>query len=321
MEFTLDYLSGLVEDSINQIRYPEVAQGLYAPIRYTMGSGGKRLRPALCLAAYSAVTHESPLDVLNQALAIEMFHNFTLLHDDVMDNADVRRGKPTVHRRWGANAAILSGDAMLTLAVMLLAQGADNKLPQFSELFNRTAMEVYQGQQLDMEFEERSDVTVDEYLEMIRLKTSVLLGCACQLGAMAADANDNDCRKFYDYGIALGLAFQLRDDWLDTFGDPVIFGKEIGGDIVNNKKTWLLIQGLAEARDELLPLLEAHLDASDKVEAVTEIYRRLNLDARCNDLVKHYTTEAIRALDGLCLDAEAHSFFCDLALKASTRNH
>ncbi|MCM1067276.1 MAG: polyprenyl synthetase family protein [Muribaculaceae bacterium] len=321
MEFTLDYFTGIAEDAVSSIDYPSVAPGLYDPIRYTMASGGKRIRPALCLASFSALARKSPEAVVKQAIAVEMFHNFTLLHDDVMDNADLRRGRPTVHRRWGENAAILSGDAMLTMAYGLLADGADDAFRAIFEVFNRTAMEVYQGQQLDMEFESRERVSVPEYLEMIKLKTSVLIGCATRIGAMLAGASEDVCDRFYDYGLALGLAFQLRDDWLDTFGDPAVFGKEIGGDIVNKKKTWLLITALNEAHDDVAAILGEDLERAEMIRQVSEAYRRLDLGSRCNDLAQSYSEAAVKALADVPMDADARAFFESLAKDAASRNH
>ncbi len=321
MEFTLDYFAGLAEEAARNLHYPATTPVLYAPIQYAMASGGKRIRPALCLAVYNAVCHKDPAAAINQAMAVEMFHNFTLLHDDVMDNADVRRGRATVHRKWGENAAILSGDTMLSMAYGLLADGAGADFAAIFEVFNRTAIEVYEGQQLDMEFEDRSDVTVDEYMEMIRLKTSVLLGCACRIGAMLAGAPEDVCDSFYNYGISLGLAFQLQDDWLDTFGDPAVFGKEIGGDILNNKKTWLLITGLAESEDELEGILGEDLEPAEKIGQVTRVYNRLDLANRCAALAMRYADEAVAALKGIELDEKARSFFESLAKDAATRNH
>lgn len=321
MEYTLNYFAGLAEDAVARLQYPSVAPGLYVPICYALESGGKRLRPALCLAVYAALSGKEPEQVISQAVAVEMFHNFTLLHDDVMDNADIRRGRPTVHRKWGQDAAILSGDAMLTMAYGLLADGAGERFAAVFEVFNRTAMEVYQGQQLDMEFEDRLDVSVGEYLEMIRLKTSVLLGCACRIGAMMAGAAEDVADRFYAYGIALGMAFQLRDDWLDTFGDSAVFGKEIGGDIVNNKKTWLLINALVEDRDNLEAVLGEDLEPAEKIAQVTRIYNRLNLGERCRDLALKYSEEACNAIAGLDIDVSARKLFVELARGASTRNH
>lgn len=321
MEFSIDYFTRLADEALSQIKYPDVCAGLYDPIRYAMAAGGKRLRPSLCMAVYAALAHGNPLDVINQATALEMYHNFTLLHDDVMDNADLRRGQPTVHRKWNANTAILSGDTMLSMAYGMLADGAGERFKAVFDVFNRTALEIDEGQQLDMEFETRRRVTIDEYMEMIRLKTSVLLGCACRIGAIMAGASDEVCDRFYDYGISLGLAFQLQDDWLDTFGDPVVFGKEIGGDIVNKKKTWLLITSLAEAEEEVEGILGEDLEPAECVSQIKRVYDRLELSKRCAAVAMRYADEAVTALRDVPLDRDAEDFFVDLARKAATRNH
>lgn len=320
MEFTTDYFTRLAEAGVAAIKYPSTTPGLYEPIRYAMSAGGKRIRPALTLAVYSALTGRDPEEIVSQAVAVEMFHNFTLLHDDVMDKADVRRGLPTVHKKWNENVAILSGDTMLSMAYGLLADGAGDRFATIFDVFNRTAIEVYEGQQLDMEFESRRFVTVEEYMEMIRLKTSVLLGCACRIGAMLAGASDDVCNSFYEYGISLGLAFQLRDDWLDTFGDPAVFGKEIGGDILNEKKTWLLITSLAEAGDEVDNILRQNLDAPAKIEHVTRVYNRLGLSERCAELVRRHSEEAIAAISAVEMSPEAFGYFKSLATEAETRS-
>lgn len=321
MAYSLEHYSELISDALASIKYPTTAEGLFSPISYTLETGGKRLRPTLVLAVYEALSHRPASEAINQALAIELFHNFTLLHDDVMDNAELRRGRPTVHARWGDNTAILSGDAMLTLASMYLAKCPAEKLPELTECFNDTAMMVYEGQQLDMEFENRLDVPVKEYMEMIRLKTSVLLAGACSLGAIMAGASAEDCKAFYAYGEALGLAFQMRDDWLDTFGDPVVFGKEIGGDIINRKKTWLLINGLNEAPDELPAILQEDLEDEELIEQVKRVYLRLKLDSRCIAAAKAYSEEAVAQLGKLKIDNSARLFFENLAREASTRQH
>lgn len=320
MEFTTEYFTHLAEAGVAAIKYPSTTPGLYEPIRYAMSAGGKRLRPALTLAVYSALTGRTPEPIVSQAVAVEMFHNFTLLHDDVMDKADVRRGLPTVHRKWNENVAILSGDTMLSMAYGLLADGAGDRFAALFAVFNRTAIEVYEGQQLDMEFESRRIVTVEEYMEMIRLKTSVLLGCACRIGAMLAGASDDVCNSFYEYGISLGLAFQLRDDWLDTFGDPAVFGKKIGGDILNEKKTWLLITSLAEAGDEVDNILRQNLDAPAKIEHVTRVYNRLGLSERCAELVRRHSEEAVAAICAVEMSPEAFGYFKSLATEAETRS-
>lgn len=321
MDFTLSNFSGIVENALAELEYPRVAPKLFDPIRYTLESGGKRLRPVLTLASYSALAKEEPAKAINQALAIELFHNFTLLHDDVMDRADIRRGRPTVHRKWGDNVAILSGDAMLTMATQQLAKEAGDCLADLSECFNRTAMEVYEGQQLDMEFEQRQDVTIDEYLFMIGLKTSVLLGCACSLGAIMAHADKATAEALYRYGYALGMAFQLRDDWLDTFGDPAVFGKEIGGDIVNHKKTWLLISALEAEPEELPAILAEDLEPQETIAQVKALYERHHLGDRCQELALKYSAEAKNYLDKIDIDVEARTFFANLADSTSTRAH
>lgn len=317
---TVDQYSELIEKEIASLTYPKVAPGLYEPIRYTLDGGGKRLRPVLLMAAAEAFGGNAQ-EVMPQALGIEMFHNFTLLHDDVMDNADVRRGRPTVHRRWNSSAAILSGDAMLTMASVLMGKGDDSALASTLELFNTTAMEIYQGQQLDMEFEDRTDVSVDEYMEMIRLKTSVLLACACAIGALRAGASRAGCEAMYRYGERLGLAFQLQDDYLDTYGDPTLFGKEIGGDIINEKKTWLWIMAMDERPDDMKKVLAKKLTDYLKVREITAIYDELDLPARTHTLIERYAAEAVEALDEAGLQPAALNFFTGIAQKSVNRSH
>ncbi len=314
-----EYLQ-IVKDAISNLRLPEQPAGLYDPIRYTLDCGGKRLRPVLALAACEAMGKD-PKTAVHQAIAIEMFHNFTLLHDDVMDRADVRRGRPTVHIKWDENTAILSGDAMLTTSTMLLAVKAGEHLQQALELFNGTAMNIYEGQQLDVDFESRTDVTVEEYMEMIRLKTSVLLGCACGMGALMAGAPFETQVRFFDYGVNLGLAFQLQDDYLDTYGNPETFGKAIGGDILNDKKTWLLIMAMREdTTGTITSLLGKTDDPQGKIEKVREIYNTLGLPERIHELISAYIDSAIKNLDHMELSPEARAFFMDLALKSATRD-
>lgn len=314
-----EYLQ-IVTDAISNLRLPGQPNGLYDPIRYTLNCGGKRLRPVLALAACEAFGKEA-MTAIHQAIAIEMFHNFTLLHDDVMDKAEVRRGRPTVHVKWNEETAILSGDAMLTTANMLLAVKCGERLPQALELFNGTAMNIYEGQQYDMDFESRTDVTVEEYMEMIRLKTSVLLGCACGMGALMADAPFETQVRFFDFGVNLGLAFQLQDDYLDTYGDPETFGKSIGRDILNDKKTWLLIMAMNEDKSgRIKSMLGTTDDPESKIKAVRSIYDELDLPQRIHELISAYIDTAIKCLDHLELAPEARSFFMDLALKSATRN-
>ncbi len=314
-----EYLE-IVENAIAGIELPRDPKGLYNPIRYALESGGKRIRPTLTLAVADALGTDLER-VIDQAVGVEIYHNFTLLHDDVMDKSEVRRGRPTVHCRWNEQTAILSGDAMLTLATMVVTRGTAGRMPAVLGLFNKTAMEVYEGQQLDMDFEHRKNVTEEEYIEMIRLKTSVLLGCAAKMGAIMSDADEATADAFYDYACKLGLAFQLRDDYLDTFGDPAIFGKAIGGDIVNDKKTWLLINAI---RHDKTGTVDKWLGVSnrpvEKIAEVTECYRTLGLDSKCADLIDHYLEEAVEQLNRIPqLSPEAKDYFVELARKSRSR--
>ena len=314
----------MVNRAISGIDYPKQPAGLYEPIAYTMALGGKRLRPVLTLMTCEALGGD-PSKAIDAALGIELFHNFTLLHDDVMDRADVRRGQPTVHRRWNDNVAILSGDAMLTLATQHIERVDDHHLPAAMRLFNRTAMEIYEGQQWDMDVEHRQDVTEQEYIEMIRLKTSVLLGCACQMGAIIADAGTDDLQATYDMGVSLGLAFQLQDDMLDVWGDPATFGKEVGGDIMNNKKTFLLIHAMNLAQgDDALELRQWLNDPyalrDQKFPAVRAIYERLGLQQLSRQAIEHYNRQALDALQRVGMADEPRQAFAQLITRLTTRN-
>ncbi|MBR1467086.1 MAG: polyprenyl synthetase family protein [Bacteroidaceae bacterium] len=270
--------------------------GLYQPIRYVLSMGGKRLRPVLMLMAYNMYRDEVD-SVLPVALGLEVYHNYTLLHDDVMDRAEVRRGKPCVHVVWDENTAILSGDTMLVLAYRLIAESPSRHLKEVMDLFTGTALEIGEGQQYDIDFEERMDVTGDEYIEMIRLKTSVLLACALKIGAMLAGASASDSDALYRFGEKIGLAFQLQDDMLDVYGDFNTFGKKIGGDILCNKKTYMLIQAMAcscgKSHDELLRWINASdFDADEKVRAVTVIYDEVGVKGMCQNLINGYFHDA-----------------------------
>ena len=317
-----EYLD-IVNKAIAAIPYPRQPEQLYEPIAYTMSMGGKRLRPVLTLMACEAFGGDIHSALL-PAVGLELFHNFTLLHDDVMDRADMRRGMPTVHRRWNDNVAILSGDAMLTMASQFVARTAAEHLPAVMELFNRTAMEIYEGQQWDMDFEGRDDVGVSEYIEMIRLKTSVLLGCACRVGALIAGAAQSDADAIYEMGMNMGLAFQLQDDALDVWGDPATFGKEIGGDIMNNKKTFLLINAIKRAKgDDELELRRWLNDPEplrdSKVAAVTTIYERLGLRELSDETIGVYNKRALTALSRISISDEARQVFAALITRLTTR--
>ena len=316
-----DYLN-TVNQAIAVIPYPDQPRRLYEPIAYHMALGGKRVRPVLTLMACDAMGGDTAT-AIDAALGIEMFHNFTLLHDDVMDNADVRRGKTTVHRRWNANTAILSGDTMLTLATQFIARTGNLAV---MDLFNKTAIEIYEGQQWDMDFEMRNDVTVEEYVNMIRLKTSVLLGCALKTGALVAGAGEKDADTLYEAGVNMGLAFQLRDDVLDVWGDPVTFGKEIGGDIMNNKKTYLLISTMQKAKgddaDELRHWLnDPYATRDDKVAGVTALYERLGVRDMAEVAIADYNDRAIAAFNKVAMNDEDKAAFIALSNKLAGRSY
>lgn len=308
-----NYYLRLVDGAISNIHYPRVPGKLYEPIAYTMNQGGKRVRPVLTLMTCEAMGGDIN-KAINVAKGIELFHNFTLLHDDVMDRADVRRGQPTVHKRWNDNVAILSGDTMLTMATQAIAQVDDDVLPAMMKLFNDTAIQIYEGQQHDMDFESRNDVTVEEYINMIRLKTSVLLGCACKAGALVARADDESANSIYNMAVNLGLAFQLQDDYLDVWGDPTTFGKEIGGDIVNNKKTFLLINAIdhSAGNDEIELkrwLADSTSPKQQKIQAVTALYEKLGLKDLARNAIVNYSHNALDLLHETKMDFEAYKVF------------
>lgn len=303
-------------------------QGLYAPIRYVMSLGGKRIRPLLMQLSYG-LWREDEDSILSQAVGLEMYHNFTLLHDDVMDNADMRRGMPTVHKRWDVNTAILSGDNMLCMAFQMMRDTSRNArlrdcIDEAYDCFVRTTIEINHGQQYDVDFESRPDVSEAEYIEMIRLKTSVLLACAMKIGAVLAGAPKEDVESVYRFGEALGLAFQLQDDYLDVYGDPKVFGKAIGGDIMENKKTYMLINAIRRAegadREELLHWIGSRdFDRQEKVAAVTALYDRLGIDRMAKDKMSEYYDIAVRALDKVNVAEERKKALRAFAEKVNQR--
>lgn len=288
---------------IASLPYERKPKSLYNPIEYVLAAGGKRIRPSFVLMAYN-LFHDDVDRILPVATALETYHNYTLLHDDLMDKADMRRGRPTVHKKWDDNTAILSGDTMLVLAYEHLAKCDTKYLKPALDLFTETALEVSEGQQFDMEFETRNDVAEEEYIEMIRLKTSVLLACALKMGAVVAGASDADANALYAFGEKVGLAFQLQDDLLDVYGDPKVFGKAIGGDITSNKKTFMLINAFNRAdagtRAELERWTTAtEFDPAEKIAAVTEIYNRLGIDKLAEQRIKEYFEQSRQHLDEL----------------------
>ena len=318
--YSANQLLDKVNAYLEKMPYDRPPHGLYEPIAYELSLGGKRIRPVLMLMAYNLYKEDVDC-ILSQAAGLETYHNHTLLHDDVMDKADMRRNKPTVHNVWNENTAILSGDAMLILAYRLMADCPKDKLAEVLDIFIETTMQICEGQQLDMEFETRQDVKVDEYVEMIRLKTSVLLAAALQIGACLGGASAEDAQKLYDFGVKMGLAFQLQDDWLDVYGDPKVFGKNIGGDILCNKKTYMLITALQLADEEQRAQLEGWLNAmeynpDEKISAVTAIYDKLGVGSRCEELVEAYYKEGLAVLDSVDLPAERKealkTFACSL---------
>ncbi|WP_088340172.1 polyprenyl synthetase family protein [Robiginitalea sediminis] len=277
--------------------------GLYEPVRYILEMGGKRMRPVLVLLS-ADLFGASPKEALPAAAAVEVFHNFSLIHDDIMDAAPLRRGKPTVHKRWDLNTGILSGDAMLILAYQQLEAYGDPQFGQLIRLFSRTALEVCEGQQYDMDFENRDDVALAEYQRMIELKTAVLLGCALQMGAIVGGAEAPEQAAVYRFGIALGMAFQLQDDYLDAFGDPERFGKQVGGDIIENKKTYLYLKALEEANpDQQRELTDLYSitpsQPGDKVKRVLQLFRSTGADEKTRERIAAYTDQAFQDLEAL----------------------
>lgn len=313
----------IIQNYIDNLPYDRKPASLYEPIQYVLSLGGKRIRPMLMLMTY-AMYKDDVESILPQAVGLETYHNYTLLHDDLMDNADVRRGMPTVHKKWNANTAILSGDSMLVLAYQRMQQCPADKLPAVLDVFTVTALEVGEGQEYDMQFETRDDVREEEYIEMIRLKTSVLLACATKIGALMADAPKEDVENMYRFGERMGLAFQLQDDYLDVYGDPKVFGKAIGGDITSNKKTYMLINALNLAEGEDKAELERWIAAKDfdrneKVTAVTNIYNKVGVDKMAQAKMEEYYAEAIDALNKVSVAEEKKTLLREYAAKMMKR--
>ncbi len=312
-----------VEQALGSLPYERKPEGLYAPVRYVLSLGGKRIRPVLMLMGYNLYKDDVER-IMMPALGLETYHNYTLLHDDLMDRADVRRGHATVHRKWNENAAILSGDSMLVLAYQRMAQCDAAILPQVMGLFTETALEIGEGQQYDIEFETRNDVTEDEYIEMIRLKTSVLLACALKLGAMLAGAPKTDAEILYDFGEQIGLAFQLQDDYLDVYGDFKTFGKRIGGDILCNKKTYMLINAQLLANDSQRKELEHWLTAKDydeeeKIKSVTHLYDEIGIPQIARKKIEYYYSLAEQSLANVNLPEEKKTLLWQYAQQMLNR--
>ncbi len=297
----------MVEEAIIEKDYAsKTPESLYGPVAYGLQKGGKRIRPVLLLMAAEAFG-KNPVECLDPAVGIEMFHNFTLLHDDVMDCSDMRRGRPTVHKKWDGNTAILSGDTMLTLAAQLMMNVDDSRLRCVLDVFNSMSVAVYEGQRLDMDFETRDEVSVEEYLDMIEKKTSALLGASARIGAIAAGASEKDCGLIYEYGVKLGLAFQIQDDYLDMFGDPATFGKPIGGDVLNGKKAFMLVSMLERGGSDADALREAmKMPPSElKVNTVRSIYEHAGMPELCRRTIGEYSRKSLKALRSTSLGEEA----------------
>lgn len=312
-----------VNQFIDHLPYERKPSELYAPVKYVLSMGGKRIRPVLMLLGYG-LYGEDYEQVLMPACGIETYHNYTLLHDDLMDHAEMRRGKPTVHCKWNANAAILSGDSMLVLAYERIAQCPAKHLESVLKVFTETALEIGEGQQYDMDFEQRDDVTEAEYIEMIRLKTSVLLACALKIGAILGEAPTEDQENLYKFGEQIGLAFQLQDDYLDVYGDPKVFGKTIGGDIMSNKKTYMLINAFSRSNAQQRAQLQQwvhHPDAhpAEKVAAVTQLYNEIGVDQLAQAKINEYFQRSKQYLDAVNVDEQRKQELRQYALQMMNR--
>ena len=321
---TANEILQLINRYIDEMPYNRQPASLYEPIRYILSLGGKRIRPTLMMLAYN-LYQEDPESILPQACALETYHNFTLLHDDLMDHADMRRGHPTVHVKWDANTAILSGDTMLLMAFKLMMQCPQEYLHAVLDVFTETTLEIDEGQQYDMTFETRDDVREEEYIEMIRLKTSVLLACALKIGAILGGASASDSENLYKFGEQIGLAFQLQDDFLDVYGDPKVFGKAIGGDILCNKKTFMLINAFNKAdeaqRKELEKWVNAvNPDPQEKIAAVTTLYNNIGINRLAEERIRYYFNESRKYLDAVQVPEERKQELRIYADKMMKRN-
>jgi len=309
-----NHIDSAIKELFGNLAFTQDPHGLYDPLRYMMEIGGKRIRPRLCLIAYALYKETFGDEVLYPAAAIEVFHSFTLIHDDIMDKADVRRGVPTVYRKWDENTAILSGDVMSIESYKLIAKAPVEVLPKALALFSKTAAEVCEGQQYDMDFEDMDFVPMADYLKMIGLKTAVLIACSAKMGALIAGASDHEADLLYKYGYDLGIAFQIADDWLDTYGDPKVFGKAIGGDILNNKKSWLMTRAFEKASEETrAKLLEAMAmpisteeEKAAKIAAVKAIYAELEVGEEAKQEIIRKHSQSLSHAAALELQSEAY---------------
>ena len=312
-----------LEEKLGEVNFPNKPMELYDPLRYFLAIGGKRIRPILTLmgAELFGATKEH---AFNQAIAIELFHNFSLIHDDIMDNAPLRRNVATVHEKWNTNVAILAGDSLLIKSYQYLCRTEEKKLPLIMDVFNQTAIEVCEGQQLDMDFEGRIDVTTAEYIEMIRLKTSVLLGCALKIGSIVAGASDQDQSAIYQFGVNIGIAFQIQDDILDLYADPDKFGKQVGGDVLANKKTILYLTAVGKSNASqlnLLKQLQSETEADLKLSRTKELFDHLDVRMTCKELMDTHFNKAIDALQMIHANPDRKQQLKDLALYLMNRDN
>ncbi len=322
--FSSEEIQDIVKEEFSLFDWQREPVGLYAPQGYILALGGKKIRPVLTLMAANLFS-ASVREAVKAAVGLEIFHNFTLLHDDIMDKASVRRNQPTVHVKWNENTAILSGDAMLIKAYQLMCEVADSKRKVCLDIFSQTALEVCEGQQYDMDFETRNDVSAGEYIQMIRLKTSVLLAACLKIGALIGGANEEEAQQLYDFGINLGLGFQLKDDWLDVYGNAETFGKQIGGDILANKKTFLLITAFNEANDEqkieLIRWITSNNHPQEKIAAITGLYTQTGAKHLCEEAMRQYFDKALDGLHRLPLPEEKKKPLLGLTQSLIKRNH
>jgi geranylgeranyl diphosphate synthase type II len=321
--YTLDELSERINGIIRELDIPKSPDELYEPIRYILGLGGKRIRPVLALMSANLFKDDID-DALPPAVSIELFHNFTLIHDDIMDHAPVRRNHPTVHTKWNTNIGILSGDALNIYAYGHLLKSRKDKLFRLLEIFNETALEVCEGQQLDMNYETAREITMEEYLRMIRLKTAVLLAGAMKIGALVADATEEQIEHAYNCGMNLGMAFQIQDDYLDTYGDANLFGKTIGGDILSNKKTFLLVHAMEVLPPELKEQLFAEMDDPEpdkekKIAAIRELFNKANIPEVAKKKMDIYYEKGMKELKDTGVPADRRVIIEELAEKLVSR--
>lgn len=314
----LNEIGQLVEKTLFSLELEKEPKELYGPIAYILSIGGKRIRPKMCLATYSLFSSKVDRDILYPAIALDVFHAFTLIHDDIMDKADMRRGQLTIHKKWNDNIAILSGDVMSIQAYEYMAYAPQEVLPAVMKVFTKTAIEVCEGQQYDMNFEDSPFITMEDYLKMIGLKTAVLIACSAKIGALIGGASEAQAQALYDFGYQLGIAFQITDDYLDVYADPNVFGKNVGGDITNNKKSWLLVKTMKEAcgedKEELNAILALPEEcAQEKISRMKALYAKLDIASAAEEEIEKYYSAALASLDKLDLDQEKRDIMEEFA--------